>query len=156
MRKLPLICTLALLACQTTAQTLPDYSDNRSTAADVVASLYNAINRHEYLRVWSYYRPDSAPAYPGFAAGYGKTARVDLRIGPVASDRAAGSIHSLVPVALRAVAMDGTISVFEGCYQVTQVQPALQETPPFRPIMIDEGHLKQTAKTFAAAMGTCP
>ncbi len=150
------LCILALIASQALAETtVPDYSDNRSSAADVVRSLYNAINRHEYLRGWSYYRPDSAPEYRSFADGYGDTDQVALRVGTVTSDGAAGSIHSQVPVALRATSMNGTVAVYEGCYFLTQVLPAIQETPPFRPIMIDVGHLKKTAKTFAKAMGTC-
>ncbi len=156
MRVLAPFCILALIGSQALAQTsLPNYSDNRSSAADVVRSLYNAINRHEYLRGWSYYRPESAPDYRSFADGYGDTDQVDLRLGHVTADGAAGSIHSQVPVALRALSMDGIVAVYEGCYLLTQVQPAVQETPPFRPIVIDEGHLKITAKTLAKAMGTC-
>lgn len=156
MRKIITTCLLAVLAGQAAAQTNPPvYSDNRSSPADVVSSLYNAINRHEYLRGWSYFRPESAPDYQGFAAGYADTDHVELRLGKVASDGAAGSIHSQVPVALRATATNGKTTVFEGCYLVTQVQPAVQETPPFRPIMIDSGHLQKSTRSFAQAMGSC-
>lgn len=156
MRLFTPLCLLVLAGSQAFAQTsLPDYSDNRSTAADVVRSLYNAVNRHEYLRGWSYYRPESAPAYRGFADGYADTDQVEIRLGHVTSDGAAGSIHSQVPVALRAISMEGVVTVFEGCYLLTQVQPAIQETPPFRPIMIEVGHMKKSGKTFGKAMGTC-
>lgn len=156
MRKFVSACALALIAAQATAQTSqPAYSDNRSSAADVVRSLYNAINRHEYLRGWSYFRPESAPDFKGFAAGYGDTDHVEIRLGKVMSDGAAGSIHSQVPVALRATSTAGKATVFEGCYLVTQVQPAVQETPPFRPIIIDSGHLQKSTKAFDQAMGSC-
>lgn len=148
--------TLALLAAPATAQTQPDYSDNRSTAADVVQSLYNAINRQEYLRGYSYYKSGAAPAYASFAAGYAKTLHVDLRLGEVTAEGAAGSTHSAVPVALRARTADGQTTVYVGCYTLTQVNPAIQEVAPFRPIQIDGGHLQRTPQPFANAMGTCP
>jgi hypothetical protein len=156
MRVLAPLCILALVNTQAFAETsLPDYSDNRSSAADVIRSLYNAINRHEYLRGWSYYRPEAAPDYRSFADGYGDTDHVDLRIGQVTADGAAGSIHSQVPIALRALSMEGIVTVYEGCYLLTQVQPAVQEKPPFRPIVIDSGHLKKSSRTFVKAMGIC-
>jgi hypothetical protein len=156
MRKFVSTCLLALMATQATAQTSqPAYSDNRSSPAEVVRSLYNAVNRHEYLRGWSYFRPETAPDYKNFAAGYSDTDHVEIRLGKVMSDGAAGSIHSQVPVALRATGTDGRTTVFEGCYLLTQVQPAVQETPPFRPIMIDSGHLQKSSRSFAQATGSC-
>ena len=133
----------------------PVYSDNRSTPADVIQLLSNAIKRHEYLHRWSYYRPVSAPDYQIFAAGYAKPVRVDIRLGKVTPDGAAGSIHSQFPLALRATATNGTVTMIEGCYLLTQVQPTVQEVCPFRPTVIDKGHLQQSSKTFAKAMSTC-
>lgn len=153
MRILPLTCTLALVASSALAE-LP-YSDNRSTPSDVVRSLYNAINRHEYLRAWSYYKEGAIPDYPGFAAGYTDTAQVEIKLGTPSGDAGAGSIHSQIPVALRATSTSGKVSVFVGCYDLTQVQPAVQEVPPFRPIQIDRGQLKATSQTFAKARGQC-
>jgi hypothetical protein len=153
MRRLALV--LALLATSATAQTNPPYTDNRSTAADVVTSLYNAINRHEYLRAHSYFRPGAVPDFKPFAAGYAKTTFVEIKLGPVTNEGAAGTIHTQVPIALRATTQDGRKTVFVGCYSLSQVEPALQETAPFRPITIDEGHLQKTSKPFAAASGRC-
>ena len=46
----------SMLAAQTAAdaQELP-YLDNRTDSVALVRSLYNAINRKEYARAWSYY-----------------------------------------------------------------------------------------------------
>lgn len=133
----------------------PDYLDDRSTPARVVESLYNAIGRREYLRAWSYFRDGAAKPFEVFRDGYADTISVDLRVGDVTGEGAAGSIHSAVPVALRAASRDGTETVFEGCYRLVQVQPAVQETPPFRPIQIEAGILRKTGTPFETAMGAC-
>lgn len=131
------------------------YIDDRSSPERVVISLYNAINRHEYLRAWSYFQEETAPPFDIFSEGYADTAQVELRIGEVQTEGAAGSIHSLVPLALQATSNDGSVTVFTGCYHLTQVQPGAQAEPPFRPILIDDGQLEESNKPFIAAMGRC-
>lgn len=156
MPRLLLAALAALLAAPAlAAETPPDYVDDRSTPERVITSLYNAIDRHEYLRGWSYFTPETAPDYPAFRDGYAETDRVRLRVGEVQSEGAAGSIHSSVPVALLATGTDGGETVFEGCYRLTQVQPGVQDMPPFRPIQIDGGTLAETATPFDSAMGVC-
>ena len=132
-----------------------EFIDARSSPERVLVSLYNAISGQEYLRAWSYFGEGAAPPFEAFRDGYRDTVAVELRVGAIASEGAAGSIHSQVPVALRATATDGTVAVYVGCYRLTQVQPALQEVPPFRPIVIDGGALRSTAKSFKTTMGTC-
>lgn len=73
------------------------------------------------LTQWSFYRPVSAPDYKTFAAGYAKPVRVDIGLGKVTSDGAAGSIHSQVPLALRATATNGKVTMLEGCYLLTRI-----------------------------------
>ena len=131
------------------------YIDDRSSPERVVISLYNAINRHEYLRAWSYFQEETAPPFDIFSEGYADTAQVELRIGEVQTEGAAGSIHSLVPLALQATSNDGSVTVFTGCYHLTQVQPGAQAEPPFRPILIDDGQLEESNKPFIEAMGRC-
>lgn len=131
------------------------FIDDRSSPERVVTSLYNAINRHEYLRAWAYYKPETAPAFEAFSKGYANTGKVELHIGKVQTEGAAGSIHSTVPVAIRATGTDGKATVFTGCYRLTQVQPAVQATPPFRPIQIDDGKLRKSDQPFDKAMGSC-
>ncbi|CAM3294917.1 hypothetical protein PANO111632_12695 [Paracoccus nototheniae] len=136
------------------AQDVAPYLDDRSTAERVVASLYNAIDRQEYLRAHSYFDPETAPDYDGFRQGYATTQSVRLRHGEPISDGAAGTLHHALPVAIEAVTDEGT-TVYTGCYRLSQVQPAAQELPPFRPIAIDAGDLTETDAPFDTAMGTC-
>ena len=148
--------TLLLCLLSTPALAQEDaFIDDRSSAEAVVRSLYNAIDRKEYLRGWSYFAEDAAPPYEEFRDGYGDTESVDLRLGETASEGAAGSVHFSVPVAILATASDGTETVFTGCYRLTQVQPAVQETPPYRPIRIDRGELAESDAPFVEAMGSC-
>lgn len=147
---------LALLAAPLSASAQTgEFIDDRSSAARVVTSLYNAIDRGEYLRAWSYFAEGAAPPFEEFSAGYADTADVALRLGETGSEGAAGTIRFTVPVAIRATAADGTETVFTGCYALAQVQPANQATPPYRPISIEAGTLRETDADFATAMGEC-
>ncbi|MCT4331758.1 hypothetical protein MU516_02610 [Paracoccus sp. YLB-12] len=155
MRLLVLGIGLAAAAPAIAAPATDPFIDDRSSAERVVTSLYNAIDRQEYLRGWSYFSESTAPAYEEFRDGYANTEAVELRIGEATSEGAAGSIHSSVPVALRATTTDGTTTVYQGCYRLTQVQPAIQDAPPYRPIQIDSGALTPTDQPFDTAMGQC-
>lgn len=129
-----------LLAGPAFAQSPPPYLDDRSDPASLVRSYYNAIARQEYARAFSYL--SAPPDYATFAAGYADTAGVSVELGTVTSEGAAGSTYATVPVAVRATSAGGGVSVFAGCYLTRQVQASIQD-PPFRPIEITEGHLKQ-------------
>jgi hypothetical protein len=119
-----------------------DYLDNRSDAAVLVRSLYNAVNRKEYARAWDYFG-DQKPAasYQKFVEGYASTARVEVATGAISEEGAAGSIYYQLPVAIRATDAKGEAKVFAGCYTARLLQPANQE-PPFRPMQIEKGALK--------------
>ena len=122
----------------------PDYLDDRSDPAAIVRSLYNALNRQEYARAWSYFAdPKPVADYAAFAAGYAGTTAIDLKVGEVTTEGAAGSLYGAVPVAISATTADGT-TIYAGCYATRQIQPALQE-PPFRPLEITSGTLRQAA-----------
>jgi hypothetical protein len=118
------------------------YLDNRSDAASLVRSLYNAVNRKEYARAWDYYG-DQKPAktYDKFVQGYADTTRVDVATGAVSEEGAAGSVFYQVPVAIRATDAKGNEAVFAGCYTARLANPQIQE-PPFRPMHIEKGALK--------------
>ncbi|WP_052261422.1 hypothetical protein [Ruegeria sp. ANG-S4] len=152
--KRPLIVTLVSLHASV-ATGAPDYMDDRSSAEDVVQSLYNAINRSEYLRAWSYFQSGAAPNYADFKSGYNDTRSVELRLGQAVSEGAAGSIETRIPVVIRSHLTDGTHAVFEGCYTLVQVDPSVQDAPPFRPIQISAGHLKKSSSSFEAAAPSC-
>ena len=145
-----------LLVSAAAAQEPPPYLDDRSDPAALIRSFYNAVNRHEYARAWSYFG-DARPAagYPGFVAGYADTAAVELVTGPVATEGAAGSVFATVPVAIAATGAGGT-RVFAGCYTTRQIQPAIQE-PPFRPLFIASASLRAAQGPLAAALpASCP
>ncbi len=94
MRRFPL--ALALLAAALAAAALPAfaappaYLDDRSTAAALVRSFYNAVNRREYARAYSYFGDHAAQPYAGFAAGYADTVSVSVVDRPGASGRRRG------------------------------------------------------------------
>ena len=132
-------------------EALPEnpYYDDRSTAAAVIESVYNAINRNEYLRAWSYFdhsqfQGDEAALladFEAFAQGYAQTDSVQLLVGPETTEGTAGTVYYRIPVAIEATANDGTIESFAGCYTLKLTQPSLQEVPPFAPLVITEGDL---------------
>jgi hypothetical protein len=118
------------------------YLDDRSDAAALVRSLYNAIDRHEYGRAWSYFG-ETKPAkdFEAFAKGFANTKRVDVETGAASSEGAAGSTFFQVPVAIKATANDGKESVFAGCYTARLANPSIQgET--FQPLHLEKGMLK--------------
>jgi hypothetical protein len=126
------------------AQDQPDYLDDRSTAQSVIASFYNAIDRKEYARAWSYYQDgEGVPAFDDFLTGYESTESVAVTFGETAEEGAAGSIFYTLPVSLDAVDAGGRHSYFAGCYTLRLANPQIQAEPPFRPLHIVEGHLKK-------------
>ncbi len=133
----------------------PAYSDDRSTPEALVQSLYNAINRKEYLRAWSYFQPGATPAYTAFKAGYADTASVEVKLGKASAEGATGSVQTRLPVTIRAHQSDGTSTVFAGCYTLVQVDPSVQDAPPFRPIQIAMAHLQASTSGFDNAAPTC-
>lgn len=117
------------------------YSDNRSSAEDLVRSLYNAINHKEYARAFDYFATPPTKDFATFQAGYEHTARVDVLTGEVSGDGAAGSTYFQVPTVIKATDDKGQATVFLGCYTVRAVNGGIQE-PPFRPYQIEKGELK--------------
>lgn len=130
----------------------PPYLDDRTDAAAIIRSLYNAISRHEYARAWDYFG-DTKPAkdFDSFAKGYEGTETVEVLTGNAGSEGAAGSIYYTIPVAIRAVDKAGNGKVFAGCYTLRQVNAEVQ-APPFSPIRIEKGALKLSDKEFGEAL----
>ncbi len=149
--KTAITLALMLAASPVLAQDQPDYLDDRSTPEAVISSYYDAINRSEYARAYSYLGDADQPDYDTWQAGYADTGHVDVSFGQSAQEGAAGSTYWTLPVKLDVTASDGKHSYFAGCYTLRLVQPAVQE-PPFRPLHIVEGDLKTTdAKGIAPA-----
>lgn len=136
------------------------YLDNRSTPADVLRSLYNAINRQEYARAYSYWEPGAAqlPPFDQFQQGYARTTSVQFTSGAPESDPGAGQLNYALPATLVAQQADGSTETFVGCYRLHLSQPAIQATPPFQPLAITSGALQQVdngADTTALMATAC-
>ena len=91
------------------------YLDDRSTPEAVISSFYDAINKKEYSRAWSYYEDgQGVPAFDAFVKGYANTASVTVAFGPDRGEGAAGSTFWTLPVSLDAVDTSGKHSYFAG------------------------------------------
>jgi len=127
-------------------QTPPEYLDNRSTPESLIRSYYNAINRQEYARAYSYYAPDTTPKpFPEFQSGYESTASVKVLFGKAEGEGAAGSAYWSKPVAIESTGKDGKTEVFNGCYRIRLANPAIQGVP-YVPMSILDGTLEKSDK----------
>lgn len=121
---------------------VPDYLDNRSNPQILIESYYNAINRKEYARAYSYYSEQGRdPHFDDFAKGYQNTKFVRVKTRHTEADPGAGQIYWSLPVAIEAEDNNGKKTVFTGCYTLRMTNPAMQEEPPFRPLEIMTGSL---------------
>ncbi|HTO34501.1 MAG TPA: hypothetical protein VL202_25510 [Pararhizobium sp.] len=135
-----LLAALFASALPAQAQDIP-YIDDRSDGAALVKSLYNAINRREFSRAYSYFS-EPFDDYPSFVKGYAKTVDVEVITGKVTTEGAAGSIYAPVPVAIKSTEEGGKARVFAGCYITRIVNAAIQE-PPFSPLHIESAELEE-------------
>ena len=135
------LLTILVAFAQTTASAEDAYLDNRSSAEELVRSLYNAVNNHDFARAFDYFASPPAKDFAAFQAGYEHTVRVDVITGEVVGDGAAGSTYYSVPTIIKATDDKGASKVFMGCYTIRQVNGPIQ-APPYRPMQIDKGSLK--------------
>jgi hypothetical protein len=125
------------------------YLDDLSDPVEVLRSYFNAINRREYVRAYTYWEMNAAasqlPPYDQFAQGYQDTSSVQLTTGQVNSEAGAGQIYFSVPVTLISRTTAGITQNYVGCYRLHLSQPANYGAPPFMPLGIISANLKQTA-----------
>lgn len=126
---------------------IPDYKDDRSTPEALIASFYNAINRGEFARAYSYHS-GSLPDFAIWVLGYKDTRSIKLLTGSAEEDPGAGVLHYYLPVAIEAENYDGEKEVFGGCYNISMAAPLNQEAPPFQPMKIDVGSLKESNESL--------
>ncbi|MBO6901998.1 MAG: DUF1176 domain-containing protein [Rhizobiaceae bacterium] len=136
--RLVLVITCGMAAACSSALAEEAYLDNRSDAAALVKSLYNAVNRKEYARAWSYFSEPPASSLEDYAAGFSDTERVTIRTGRVTEEGAAGSVIYRLPLAIEAHASDGNVRVFSGCYSLRMANPEIA-TDAFTPLSITNG-----------------
>jgi hypothetical protein len=128
------------------------YLDNRSNADQLVRSLYNAINNHQYARAFDYFETPPTKDFATFEQGYETTSHVDVLTGQESDEGAAGSTYFNLPVAIRAKNKDGQFTYFAGCYVIRAVSAAAQE-PPYRPYLIYSADLHAINKINFAKNG---
>lgn len=130
-----------------TAQTTPlhGYMDDRSSPQKLIESYYNAVNRKEYARAYSYYAEgQQGDDFKKYAKGYENTASVKFKLGKTHPDPGAGQIYWSLPIAIEAKDTNGKSQVFTGCYTIKMSNPAMQQEPPFRPMTIMAGTLSKS------------
>lgn len=89
---------------------------SQNTPVELLASFYNAINRQEYQRAYSYWE-NPPTSYDQFAQGYANTASVQLIVQlPPFLDTNIGNNYGRLPTVLVATQHDGSQQVFSGCY----------------------------------------
>ena len=127
------------------------YIDNQSDPVNVLRSFYNAINRHEYVRAYSYWQDQSQlPTLSAFTQGYGTTQSVALTTGMVQSDAGAGQRNYRVPATITSQLTDGTTQTFAGCYSLHLAEPAIQGWP-FKPLGMTAANIQQVKDGTSAA-----
>ena len=126
------------------------YLDDRSNAAALISSYYDAISKRQYLRAYSYWETsDSLPPYATFAQGFANTTDVQVELGTVGGSAGAGQLYWSVPAAVFSTTTAGAQS-FVGCYTAHLARPELQAAPPFKPLSIQAGQLSAVATAAAA------
>jgi hypothetical protein len=111
------------------------FFENRTDAVSALKSYYNAINRKEYQRAYSYFdgapnpAPSLAPSYDPFVAGYATTVSVTLAYGKEMIGAAAGSIYDTMPVFITARHTDGSTHAFSGCYTLRRTNDGVSPNP---------------------------
>lgn len=124
---------------------VPDYRDDRSTPQALIESYYNAINRKEYARAYSYYSEEGRePDFKTFAQGYAGTKSVKVAVRKTEPDPGAGQIYWSLPIAIESESDDGTKQVFTGCYTIHLTNPSMQEEPPYKPLQIMTGSMTKS------------
>jgi len=118
-----------------------NYIDDRSTPIALITSLFNAVNRKEYLRAYSYWSNPASTlgTLASYSAGYADTASVDLVFGTITGDAGAGQMYYTIPVILKATATNGVQANYAACYVAHLAQPANFGAPPITPMSIERG-----------------
>jgi hypothetical protein len=123
------------------------YVDDRSAGEELVRSYYNSVNRKEYARAYSYWEAGASGLAPfaAFASGYANTKSVTLATKPGTIGAGAGQTYYTVPAVVTASNIDGSTTVFAGCYTLHLGSPNAQATPPFQPLGIQSARITQAA-----------
>lgn len=115
---LVLMLVLAFVVFSTVAQSTQFQApyDDTISPVDTLASYYNAIENHDYLRAYNYWQ--TAPrTYMDFVNGFADTVSIQLIVEPPTQvEVAAGSAYVEIPTVLIAEHTDGTQHTYAGCF----------------------------------------
>lgn len=110
---------------------MPVVYTNQTTPPDLLASYYNAINRQEYGRAYTYW--NVAPfgqTETQFANGFADTRNVQVAIGlPYLYEGAAGSQYASLPTFLQATHSNSAPTYFIGCFVTRRTTPGISDDP---------------------------
>jgi len=123
------------------------YIDDRSDPTALMTSFANAINQHQYLRAYSYWRTGAVglPTFESYENGYSTTASIDISFGTITGDAGAGQLYYSVPTKLVSHLTDNSVQTYVGCYILHLSQPAIQDAPPFQGLSIDSAKVSAVA-----------
>jgi hypothetical protein len=114
----------------------PFYEILDGSGIQALKSFYNAINRKEYERAYSYFRgapdnvdPSLAKPYKQWVQGFFDTESVQLAVGAERDDPGAGNVYAPIPVVLTAKHTNGTTTTFYGCYTMHHTNPGIDPNP---------------------------
>jgi hypothetical protein len=129
------------------------YLDDRTDAVQELRSLFNAVNRKEYVRAYSYWEANAQglPPFTQFQQGYANTASVQVSFGTVTGDAGAGQFYYKVPATLLATTTANVTQTFIACYTLHLSSPDAQGAPPFRPLGIRSATVKLVANNADTA-----
>ncbi|TQS69954.1 hypothetical protein ERN12_16875 [Rhodobacteraceae bacterium] len=154
------LVALSLPAAAQRAQFL----DDRSSAQQVVASYFNALQMRQFARAYSYRlravadvgQDELDRTYAAFRADMQPVTDLRYRLGEGFGDAGAGTYMTAFAVVTQATYPDGSITVESGCILVKQVSPDAQDLVPFQPIRIAQITMHTTHDRFNdAKMAPC-
>ncbi len=143
----PYSVELGLLGTQLKHPEITPIFSDRLSPQGLLVSYYNALNRNEYPRAYSYWTepgtgPTSTPPdYNSFVQGYANTSSTGLSIGTVQTDGAAGTIYYRVSTVLISTQRNGVVQRYFGCYILKQINVTVDNVPPPHPITIVNAHI---------------
>ena len=117
------------------------YIDDRSTPITLITSYFNAVNRKEYLRAYSYWSDPatSLGTLAAFSNGYADTASTEIIFGTITGGAGAGQIYYTVPVVIKGTATNGQLGNYAACYVIHIAHPENFAEPPIHPMSIERG-----------------
>ena len=146
--------TIASVAAAQTEEA-PVYLDDRSTPVQLVRSYFNAIDRGEYVRAYSYIDEEFVGHFDAWQYKFDDVVKTEVSFGQMAQEGAAGSIYYQLPVTVDFEHAEGDHHIERGCISMRLVHPADQALPPFQPLRILSAELAKSYDVAPFAPAKC-